>query len=54
LRTAGRRTGTPDTRTFSLPVAQTAAQTETRSATQREHARILASYGGVYENARLQ
>lgn len=47
-------TGTPDNRTFSLPMQQTAAQTETQSATQREHARILASYGGVYENARLQ
>ena len=30
---------------------QTSAHAEQEPATQREHARILASYGGVYENA---
>ncbi len=34
--------------------SQTATEAERQPATQREHARILASYGGVYENARLQ
>ena len=47
-------TSTPDNRLVSLPVPQNSAQTEQEPATQREHARILASYGGVYENARLQ
>ena len=47
-------TSTPDNRLVSLPVAQAAAQSEKQPATQRENARILASYGGVYENARLQ
>jgi len=47
-------TSTPDNRLVSLPVPQTSARAEQEPATQREHARILASYGGVYENARLQ
>jgi predicted Zn-dependent protease len=47
-------TATPDNRTVSLPGLQTAAQSDRDPATQREHARILASYGGVYENPRLQ
>lgn len=37
----------------SLPVPRTPPQTEGEPATQREHARILASYGGDYDNARL-
>jgi predicted Zn-dependent protease len=47
-------TSTPDNRLVSLPVPQTPAQSEQQPAVQREHARILASYGGVYENAKLQ
>jgi predicted Zn-dependent protease len=45
---------TPPERQVSLPVAETAARSETPAAELREHARILASYGGVYENPRLQ
>src|ERR1700687_1081858 len=47
-------TGTPDNLKISLPALQTAAEADRQPETQREHARILASYGGVYENARLQ
>jgi predicted Zn-dependent protease len=47
-------TSTSDNRLVSLPVPQAAPQAEREPATQREHARILASYGGEYENARLQ
>jgi predicted Zn-dependent protease len=47
-------TSTPDNRQVSLPVPQAEAQAERQPATVREHARILASYGGIYENARLQ
>jgi predicted Zn-dependent protease len=47
-------TSTPDNRVVLLPVPQATAQLEKVPATQREHARILVSYGGVYENARLQ
>ena len=47
-------TSTPDNRFVSLPVPQVAPQADQAPATQREHARILASYGGVYDNARLQ
>ena len=47
-------TNTPDNRLVSLPVARPSVQSEQQPATQREHARILVSYGGVYENARLQ
>jgi predicted Zn-dependent protease len=47
-------TNTPDHRLGSLPVAQVAAQADEQTAAQREHARILASYGGSYQNARLQ
>jgi len=44
-----------DQRLLSLPVPQaTPSQAEREPATQREHARILVSYGGEYENARLQ
>src|SRR5664279_784410 len=44
---------TPDQK-VSLKLPQETAQTERLSATEREHARILASYGGLYENGRLQ
>ena len=47
-------TGTPDNRQILLPGLQPNAQADRQPATQREHARILASYGGAYENARLQ
>ena len=46
-------TSTSDIRLVSLPVPQTSSQAEQEPATLREHARILASYGGEYENARL-
>ena len=41
----------PENRQVTLPMPQ---QPQRQTATQREHARILASYGGAYENARLQ
>jgi predicted Zn-dependent protease len=44
---------TSEQRLVSLPVPQTPSQAEGEPATQREHARILASYGGEYDNARL-
>ncbi len=47
-------TSTPDNRQVSLPVPQASAQSELQPAEEREHLRILASYGGIYENARLQ
>ncbi|HEY1475936.1 MAG TPA: M48 family metalloprotease [Pseudolabrys sp.] len=47
-------TSTPDIRQISLPVPQAATQAEMQPAEEREHLRILASYGGIYENARLQ
>ncbi len=47
-------TSTPDNRQVSLPVPQTSAQAELQPAEEREHLRILASYGGIYENIRLQ
>ena len=47
-------TSTPDNRQVSLPVPQVAAQTEIQPAEEREHLRILASYGGIYENPKLQ
>ena len=46
-------TSTSGNRLVSLPVQQTPSHAEQEPATQREHARILASYGGEYENARL-
>jgi predicted Zn-dependent protease len=51
-------TGTPDSRNIFLPLpqsdtAQSDSQTQSESAVQREHQRILASYGGEYDNARL-
>ena len=47
-------TSTPDNRQVSLPVPQTSAQADMQPAEEREHLRILASYGGIYENAKLQ
>ena len=49
---------TPDNKQISLQLPQltlphATAQVEQPSAEQREHARILVSYGGVYDNARL-
>ena len=46
-------TSTSDNRLISLPVPQASSQAEIDPATQREHARILASYGGEYDNARI-
>jgi predicted Zn-dependent protease len=45
---------TPDTPQVSLPVPQASAQSDMQPAEEREHLRILASYGGIYENAQLQ
>lgn len=45
---------TPDFKQVSLPAPPAPAEPARPSATEREHARILASYGGVYEDARLQ
>ena len=46
--------GTPDHRLISLPMPEASPTAEPEPATKREHARILASYGGEYQNARLQ
>lgn len=46
-------TNSPDFKQVSLPVP-TASPVPKPTAAQRENARILASYGGVYENPRLQ
>jgi predicted Zn-dependent protease len=45
---------TIDNNQISLTLPATNAETARQPAAQREHARILASYGGVYENAVLQ
>ncbi len=47
-------TSIPDNKQVSLPVPQAAERADIQPAEQREHLRILASYGGIYENARLQ
>jgi predicted Zn-dependent protease len=47
-------TNTPDSQKVSLTLPHESQQGERLSATEREHVRILASYGGAYENARLQ
>jgi predicted Zn-dependent protease len=47
-------TSIPDNKQVSLPVPQVAAEADTQPAEEREHLRILASYGGIYENAKLQ
>jgi predicted Zn-dependent protease len=51
-------TSTPDNKQVSLQLPQltlphATARVEQPSAEQREHQRILATYGGVYENPRL-
>jgi len=46
-------TATPELQHATLPMPKP-AQAEMTSAAQRENARILGAYGGVYENARLQ
>jgi predicted Zn-dependent protease len=46
-------TAVPDFQHAALPMPQP-AQAEAAPETQREHQRILASYGGLYENPRLQ
>src|SRR5262249_23770773 len=45
-------TGTSDTRLISLPAPQASSPTGLEPATQREQARILATYGGEYDSAR--
>ena len=45
---------TSDNRLVSLPVPKASPLADGEPATQREHARILASYGGEYDNARMQ
>ena len=47
-------TSSPDGQKISLTLPETGTQSDSQTAVQREHARILASYGGVYENERLQ
>jgi predicted Zn-dependent protease len=47
-------TSQPADRQVSLAVPNGSPAAELQQPAQREHARILASYGGVYENARLQ
>lgn len=47
-------TATPANRQVSLTTEDAESQSQMQPATLREHARILASYGGVYENARVQ
>jgi predicted Zn-dependent protease len=47
-------TSMPDIKQVSLPVPQAASPAEMQPAEEREHLRILASYGGIYENATLQ
>ena len=47
-------TSMPDIKQVSLPVPQIASPAEMQPAEEHEHLRILASYGGIYENATLQ
>jgi predicted Zn-dependent protease len=44
----------PDYQTVSLPLPKAAPHPDAQSAAQREHARILTSYGGQYDDPRLQ
>src|SRR6185503_9850263 len=44
----------PDNHQVSLPLPKSAPAASTQTAAQREHARILASYGGQYDDARIQ
>ena len=45
---------TPDLKQVSLPLPKPAPAAPEQTAAQREHARILASYGGQYDDARVQ
>jgi predicted Zn-dependent protease len=47
-------TSAPDFQQVSLPVPQAPAVSELQTPADRENLRILASYGGIYDNARLQ
>src|SRR5207344_1067606 len=47
-------TSSPGDRFVSLPMPKATAPTPREPAAQRENARILASYGGAYDNAHLQ
>jgi predicted Zn-dependent protease len=47
-------TATPANHKVSLSVEDAETQSQMQPAALREHARILASYGGVYENPRMQ
>lgn len=44
----------PDSHTVSLQIPKVSSEARRPPAAEREHVRILASYGGTYENARLQ
>ena len=44
----------PDNHQVSLPLPKSAPAASTQTAAQREHARILASYGGQYDDVRIQ
>jgi len=46
--------GTLDEQRVSLPLPKAAPRPELQTAAQREHARILTSYGGQYDEARVQ
>lgn len=50
----GACSGGTNNQPISLSLPLSTARDEIQTATQREHARILASYGGVYEHPRLQ
>ncbi|MGN6570653.1 MAG: M48 family metalloprotease [Pseudolabrys sp.] len=45
---------TPDFKQVSLPLPKAAPPQAAQTAAQREHARILGSYGGQYDDARVQ
>src|SRR3974390_3562597 len=44
----------PDGHKVSLPIPKVTGEARRPPVAEREHVRILVSYGGVYENARLQ
>jgi len=47
-------TSSPDYKQVSLPLPKAAPHADTQTAAEREHARILASYGGQYDDPRVQ